>query len=273
MKNYLNTFILFVLVSLTSLVFGQKSINNYKYVIVSDSYDFVEGKDRYQLNSLTKFLFNKYGFTAFMITDSLPEDLFDNRCLALYADAEKLPGKLFKTEVKILLKDCYGQLVHESEIGATKEKMFEKAYNYAIRNAFESFEFINYKYQPTSENANAQIVVNEKPKEDNQDVSTSEIVKKSTEIGKVSEIKTEEKAISPEIIEETTYYAQTTADGYRIIDNEPKLIMILLRTAKENTFTVKDKNAIVYLENGFWYYSEISEGKTLKKVLNLKFYD
>lgn len=61
-----------------------------------------------------------------MITDSLPEDLFKNRCLALYADAEKLPGKLFKTEIKIVLKDCFGQLVYESEIGSTREKCLIK---------------------------------------------------------------------------------------------------------------------------------------------------
>lgn len=264
MKNHLITFILFVLVGVVSLVYAQKSINDYKYVIVPESYDFLEGKDRYQINSLTKFLFNKYGFTAYMITDSLPEDLFKNRCLALYADAEKLPGKLFKTEIKIVLKDCFGQLVYESEIGSTREKMFDKAYSYAIRNAFENFEFLNYQYQPVSEN-----IVSKTPEKVELKTDTNGVLPSKT----LKNPSVTEKITTTEIIEKNNYYAQTTADGYRIIDDEPKLVIVLLRTAKENTFTVKDKNAIVYLENGVWYYSEISEGKTLKKVLNLKFYD
>lgn len=273
MKSYFNVIVVFILVSFTSSIFAQKSINNYKYVIVPESYDFVEGKDRYQLNSLTKFLFNKYGFNAYMITDSLPDDLFQNRCLALYADAEKLKGKLFKTEVKIVLKDCFGQLVYESEIGSTREKMFDKAYSYAIRNAFENFEFLNYQYQPEKENVGTKTVVKVEEKGEKVEVSTTEKLNKPSVIEKTAEVKVAEKTIAPEIIEKTTYYAQPTADGFKIIDGEPKLIMVLLRTAKENTFTVKDKDAIVYLENGFWYFSEISEGKTLKKVLNLKFYD
>lgn len=40
MKNHLITFILFVLVGVFSLVYAQKSINDYKYVIVPESYDF-----------------------------------------------------------------------------------------------------------------------------------------------------------------------------------------------------------------------------------------
>ena len=43
----------------TSLLFGQQSINAYKYIIVPKNYDFLRLEDQYQLNSLTKFLFTK----------------------------------------------------------------------------------------------------------------------------------------------------------------------------------------------------------------------
>lgn len=278
MKLYLKPIVLFLVLSFTSIVFAQKSVNHYKYVVVPESYNFAEGKDRYQLNSLSKFLFNKYGFTAFMATDSLPDDLFSNRCLALYADAEKLKGSLFKTEIKVVLNDCYGKQVYETKVGSTREKTFDKAYGYALRNAFESFQFLNYQYKPLPAKTNnkepAKEVVTTESKTVKIEVSPLEGSPKQTEKVSVAQTRTGEQQLKPiEIMEKTIYYAQATTDGYRIIDDEPKLVMVLFRTAKENTFTVKDKNAIVYLEDGFWYFSEISEGKTIKKILNLKFYD
>lgn len=269
MKYQLKTSVLVLFIFVWGSSFAQNSVNNYKYVLVPESYNFVEGNDRYQLNSLTEFLFNKYGFNAMMITDTLPPDLFANRCLALYADVEKLKGGMFKTELKILLKDCFGKLVYESKVGSTREKAFDKAYSYALREAFESVQFLNYKYQPLPEN--------EKPEATQQ----ASVVKNTEQPETVSsntvnssQLKTETPRIElPKIVQNTVYYAQTTPEGYKIIDDEPKLIMVLLRTAKENTFTVKDKDAIVYLEDGLWYYSEISEGKTIKTLLNLKFYN
>lgn len=274
MKLYSKFTILVFILSFSTFVFAQKSINHYKYVIVPDSYDFAEGKDRYQLNSLTKFLFNKYGFTAYLSTDSLPEDLFSNRCLALYADAEKLKGSLFKTEIKVSLKDCYGQQIHETPIGSTREKSFDKAYSQAIRKSMESLEFLNYTYQPLVKQAESKANVKVTPEKPENSVNSKEELNQTNQpITIADNSKNDHQSKPSEILEKVTYYAQATADGYRIIDDEPKLIMVLLRTAKENTFNVKDKNAIVYLEDGFWYFSQISEGKTIKKVLNLKFYD
>ena len=34
-------------------------------MVISEQFEFQTEKDKYQLNSLTKFLFNKYGFHAF----------------------------------------------------------------------------------------------------------------------------------------------------------------------------------------------------------------
>jgi len=39
-------------------LFGQQTVNNYKYVVVANQFDFFEKADQYQTSSLTKFLFN-----------------------------------------------------------------------------------------------------------------------------------------------------------------------------------------------------------------------
>jgi hypothetical protein len=94
-----------VLCNLVNIGFSQSNLNDYKYVIVPTKYDFLKGADQYQLNSLTKFLFNKYGFTAIMEDEPFPEDLANNRCLAMDAKVEKESG-LLKTKLKVSLKDC-----------------------------------------------------------------------------------------------------------------------------------------------------------------------
>ena len=63
MKN--NSLIVFcLLIAFQNFTFAQSDINNYKYVSVSDRFDFLKTSDQYQLNSLTKFLLNKSGFTV-----------------------------------------------------------------------------------------------------------------------------------------------------------------------------------------------------------------
>lgn len=129
---------------------SQESVNAYKYVIVPTSYNFLNEPDQYQINSLTKFLFEKQGFKTLMSDEAFPEDLNNNRCLGLYADVEKHKAFL-NTKLQIHLKDCNNKVVKSSEIGQSREKDFSKVYNLAIRDAFKSFENLNYTYQPSSQ--------------------------------------------------------------------------------------------------------------------------
>ena len=49
----------------------QTNLNDYSYVIVPDQFDFLKSKDQFQLNSMTKFYFEKSGFNAYL-ADSAP---------------------------------------------------------------------------------------------------------------------------------------------------------------------------------------------------------
>ena len=50
----------FMFVFLSMTLIAQTSINDYKYVVVPKSYEFSQEQDQYQLNSLSKFLFEKH---------------------------------------------------------------------------------------------------------------------------------------------------------------------------------------------------------------------
>lgn len=125
--------------------FSQKNVNDYKYVLIPQKFDFLKENDAYQLNSLTKFLFNKHGYKAFIQGENIPEDLAKDGCKALKANLVKGSG-LFITKVAIRLTDCGNNIVFTSSEGASREKEFKKGYHEAIRKAFKDVQALNYVY-------------------------------------------------------------------------------------------------------------------------------
>ena len=113
--------------------YSQKSLSDYSYVIVSEQFEFQKEKDKYQLNSLTKFLFNKHGFHAFFDSE-VPTTV--NRCDGLWAEAEGTPGFII-TKVQLVLRDCNGEEVYRTEYGHSKLKDYKKAYYECVREAFD----------------------------------------------------------------------------------------------------------------------------------------
>ncbi len=116
--------------------FSQKTLSDYSYVIVSKQFNFQNEKDQYQLNSLTKFLFNKYGFHAYFNYE-VPNNV--KRCDGLWADAEGTPGFIY-TKIEVVLRDCNGTEVFRSIEGKSKQKDFKKAYYESMREAFVSIQ-------------------------------------------------------------------------------------------------------------------------------------
>ncbi len=130
--------LVFLFISIVSTGVSQKSLSDYSYVIVPEGYNFLKEKDEYQLNSLTKFLFNKYGFHAYFDRET-PINV--QRCDGLWADVIGSPGFVY-TRIEVVLRDCYGTEVYKSNEGISKEKNFKKAYYEALRRSFESIEVL-----------------------------------------------------------------------------------------------------------------------------------
>lgn len=122
-------------------------LNEYKYVLVPETYEFTGDKDQYQLNSLTKFLLNKEGFNTLMTTEKKPVDLANNPCLGLTTRIKDNSG-LFTTKLVIQLEDCYGNIVFTSKEGESRQKEYKAAYHEALREAFESVKELDYNYKP-----------------------------------------------------------------------------------------------------------------------------
>lgn len=144
MKHFIIT-VLTILVSFSSVA---QSIHDYEYVLVPVQYDFLSYADKYQLNSLTIFLFKREGFKVYNNTiESLPAAVAANKCKALYANVKDNSG-VIRTRLQIELKDCDGTVIFASEVGDSKLKDFTKAHHQALREAFMSVEDLNYTFKP-----------------------------------------------------------------------------------------------------------------------------
>lgn len=276
-------------------VISQESVNAYKYVIVPSSYNFLNEPDQYQVNSLTKFLFEKYGFTTLMADQEFPEDLNNNRCLGLYADVEKHKAFL-NTKLQVHLKDCNNRTVLSSEIGESREKEYSKVYNLALRDAFKSFETLNYAYQPssniTSKSTSQTSVAADQSKAQEeidrlkrqvealkdkqlQDAVVVTEVAKSVAVEKAPiEVKEAVKSkVNEPIISDgksQVLVANPVENGYTITDASSKVVYHLVFSGKEDVYIVKGQDAIVYKVNNTWMVSTASDSGVSMKILKVK---
>ena len=284
--------------------FAQTNLNNYKYVIVPNKYDFLKEKDQYRLNSLTQFLFNKYGFQALIEGEKYPEDLMKNRCLALKSDLVKDSG-MFKTKLVVELKDCNDQVVYTSEIGESREKEYDKAYNEAVRNAFQSIEALNYKYKPsatitTAASQEVEVVPNNNQvaKEIQQLKEEIESLKKEKEVvvekaepkvtmvSKVEEkqdpvVKASTKEVPVIAVKTVTttekvevsgvLYAQAIENGFQLVDSSPKVVYRIKKTSIADVFMVENKSATLYKKGDNWILEYYEDNVLKQDILNIKF--
>lgn len=126
---------------LTTTVISQNTnLSEYSYVVVPEQYDFLKDKDQYQMNSMSKFYFEKSGFNTYM-ANSAPNA---NRCEGLYANVEELQS-VFGTKLQVVLKDCNNKEIYRSQEGKSKYKEYDKTYQDALRKAFSSIEALGVK--------------------------------------------------------------------------------------------------------------------------------
>lgn len=243
-----------------------QELNNYKYVVIPYEFGFLKKHDKYRVNTLVRYLFKKEGFEVLYDSQDFPTDLGNDRCMALYMNIEN-NSNMFTTKMAIVLRDCSNQVVLETPYGRSKIKAYEKAYNQAIRRAFETIEAKNYSYQPKKKEVDIPpppppTVFKETPKE------AKKVLKEVVPVKmKVAEVKEEVETPKGNAI----LYAQPIKNGYQLVDSTPKVVMVLLKSGVPNVYLVKGQDATVYKEDGTWVLSKISGNGTTKTPLNIKF--
>ena len=265
MNRYFSTFCIILLFSFSGL-FAQKNINSYKYVLVPEQYEFQKEADQYQINSLVKFLFDKSGFEVLSTSETYPEDLAKNPCMALKGVVKKEPAFLM-TKVKVNLVDCYNNVVYSSADGKSKIKDYQKSYHEAIRRAFASVDSLGYTYNGSVVEREVQVaktletpVVTSEPKKE---VVVQVAEPKQEKVTKPVKVEKEVKVaktavVTPVVVKEPkpvkTYSLEGTyfidmwgecviakkGDGYTVVGGDEDFeFATITNTSKSNLFMVK----------------------------------
>ncbi|WP_419698059.1 hypothetical protein [Mucilaginibacter sp. NFX135] len=289
MKRYV---LLFLLISSFS-VYAQNTINNYKYVVVPEKFNFLKQNDQYGLNSLTKALLADKGFTVYLDNSELPSEVANNKCQALNADVLEKSG-MFTTSLTLLLKDCQGNIIFKSKEGKSREKEYRVSYNLALREAFTSLDGVPYAYngatnaqpiQPTVTATTPAAAVNTpnptttvsspaaaattSPATVNT-TAKAVIASSPVTVSTISEEPVQAESTNPQA---GTLYAQAIANGYQLIDTTPKIVLTLLKTSVQDYFIANNgtSNGIVLKKNNEWFFEYYKGGKLISEKLSVKF--
>ena len=242
--------VLFLLLFLaTSLSFSQ-SLNDYKYAIVPSKFEFIKEKDQYRLNTLTKLLMEKYGFITYFDTDILPNEVVENNCNKVYVDVTS-NGNLFVTKLTVVLKDCKNAVVFTSIEGRSREKELQVAYNQALREAFSSFEKLDYKYSGKSNvNSNSNVNVNS---------SVNSINNNNVKVP---------------ILNQNLFAKPLGANLFQLLTNDtdiPNLVLTIAKTNNPSIFIVEEamRSGVVYKNNNEWIFDYYENEKFVSEKLNI----
>lgn len=254
MKKYILLLVLFI-----SVHGFCQDLNRYQYAVVPAKFEFLKEKDKYRLNTLTKLLMEKYGFTTYLTSDVQPEGVANTNCNKVFVDVLE-SGTMFVTKLKVVLKDCKNNILFTSDEGTSREKEFGAGFNEALRNAFKSFDKLNHKYNGAVLKEEAVIPIEKVaiPKE-------TVVLNESFETPKIIETK--------EVTTDVFFFAQPTAYGFQVVNSEPKVIMRLYNTSQKDVFIAKKENAqgVAIFKNNQWFFEYYDNGKLISELLKLKF--
>jgi len=127
---------------------AQNELDAFKYIIIQKKYDFLKSENQYRLNSYTKQLFDGEGYTTIVQGETYPEEVKANPCIAVIADIVD-ESSSFTTKLKLVLINCYDEVVFTSILGTSKIKQYDKTYTDALNKCFVSVKELNYKYDPS----------------------------------------------------------------------------------------------------------------------------
>src|SRR5690606_34259158 len=186
------------------------NLNDYSYVVVPEQFDFLKGRDQFQINSMAKFYLEKNGFNAYL-ADSAPNA---NRCDGLYANVEKL-NTLFGTKLQVVLKDCNDNEIYRGQEGKSKYKEFDKSYQDALRKSFSSLKSLHVKQKDvvllTSRNNNTIDSRETKPNPEMVELS-------KPKVSRVSGILLPDAKFSDYSNSGKTFLLRKTAEGYSLYE-------------------------------------------------------
>lgn len=217
----------------------------YQYLIIPSKFSFFKEENKYNLNSVTKYFFEKEGFQVFYDTETLPDELAKNRCLALYANAIE-NNTLFLTKITFEIKDCHNILIFTSNQGTSREKDLKTANTLAFREALSSMSSkLKFKTAPQKTIYNSTLETN---------TTVSEVSSKTTETT-------------------NSLFAIPTSNGFKLVDAYPSTIMVLYNTSNSTIFIAKKDTiqGVLIKNSSNWFFEYYINDKLVSEKVAVKF--
>ena len=281
--------ILFALL-ITNISIAQ-ALDEYKYVIIPVKYDFQKSNDQYQLNSLTKFLFEKEGFSVVYDNVELPADIANNPCAAVTVNLNNA-SNMFTTKLVFELTNCKNQKVLISQEGRSKEKNYKKGFQEALRNAFESVTAQNYNYSGIEKSKVVTPPIIEVVEDEGELVEVefqeAENVQEAKKSVAINETEIEESVLESSedytakkddrddngnilsVPSEKKLYAQENANGFQLVNSEPNIIFQLLKSGKADMYYLRNRTGTFFKEDGKWFAEYYFGGHLIKQEFEVK---
>jgi hypothetical protein len=250
MKKFLTLLLLLVF----SFSFAQ-NVNQYKYALVPSKFTFLKKNDEYRLNTLTKLLMEKYGFVAYLDSDVMPDEVLKNSCNKVYVDVVS-EGNMFTAKLKVILSDCQRNVLFTSSVGKSKYKEYKDAYTDALRQAFDSFVLLHYKYTPAPVIPSNTVL--------NEVVPAVAMVPDAATSAIANEIAVPVSGI---------LFAQPIVNGFQLVDSSPKVVMKIYNTSIKNYFIALKGNVqgVLVTKENRWYFEYYQSEKLVSQEIEVKF--
>ncbi len=267
---FMKRFILILLLGSTITLRAQTNLASYKYLIIPEKFSFLKKPNQYNLNTITQSLFEDAGYKVYYDNTELPTEIAGDRCKALALDLEE-KNTMFSTNIKIVLKDCKGNLVLKSKEGKSREKEYDIAYSAAIREAFASLNELSKTPINAVDAIPAKSTIKdaEKPKPTSEANASKPAPVETKEMEKpiVAMVSAENKPTP------ASFLAQPTASGYVITNPTSKTTFTLLKTSAPNYYIAKGatNNGLIFKKGGKWLYEYYKDGILVSEQLSIKF--
>jgi hypothetical protein len=244
-----NVVVLLFLVNTLFASAQKEALNNYKYIIVDNQYEFQGEANEYRWNELVVFELQKLHFTAFRNSEILPVDLNRGECNALQLKIDK-SGTL-RVNFVLRLENCIGATVFTTKEGVGKTKSNQKAYFEALRDAMTSLEEVNYEYTPLKSIAiDAPGLLIKEVEKPVQNSLSSNIVPEETpdfeeNVAEAAVITTPYEFVSKE-----GYALMRSAKGFLIFDNNLPIGVALIKNDNAYLVHTSEFAGVGYMQQG-----------------------
>jgi hypothetical protein len=206
-----------------------------KIIIVENNLAELGSFDKYSLNTFTKSFFEQQGYTVYHEKD-IPKEIANTRCLANYVNLINESG-LFTTALQMIIKDCNGNIILESEWGKTREKKYDIAYREAFRHTAKSIltkkNLLNEKNNTTGTRINNSI---------NQESNKNAITSKTSDL---------------------IFDFKTNGVQGELKDANNKVLYKITQTSVPNLYTASNNyvDGIIYSKDDKWYFEFVKNGE------------